>query len=348
MNTCLSPGSSLCHLDASICTAPSSIYGTGGSAVAYVPNLSSTSTVVCNATRLSTVPHKVARWPWRRSSVTKKPQSHHATVAPTMEIKINLLACQSVMTKEAPKVNSCCCQKLNHPGSMRVDIWQARPDGTFASIAGALHRDANECRTRVIVPPSAQSVVVTTVAPGSTGALYGLGPKGWDVLPYGPPVIHMLVQPASEDANGTFSIAPTLVDIPLVIQSGTLQPGRFYGSDVRGGAWVKQSRKHPPYNITSWKAVPKENHIVIEMDIFLSQRSSIGTRRRAPSLFHQLASSASKLLPFSRGEKDSRRSPSTASEASLLCPSYLYGWPHSFFREPIAVCAPSMLDYFDL
>jgi hypothetical protein len=346
-NTCSSSnGSLMCHFDASICTVPSSVYGSGGSAVAYVPNLPAHSAVVCNATRLSSVPYKVARWPWRRSTMKKKAQPHHASVAPTLEIKINLLACQ-FSSEQGSKVNPCCCQKLSHANDILVDIWHARPDGTYPSIAAAMHSpDARECRTRVTVPPFSQSVVVTTVAPGSTGSLYGLGPSGWEFLPYGPPVIHVLVQ-SSDDDDTSHSIVPTLVDIPVVIQSGTWQPGRFYGSDVRGGAWMKPSRKNPQYNITSWIAQPPENHIALEVDLYVPQPSVSGKRNRASSLFRTMATTASKRLPFSQSKADSRRR-SSVEDASVLCPSYIYGGPNSFFLEPIAVCAPSLLDYFDL
>jgi hypothetical protein len=60
--------------------------------------------------------------------------------------------------------------------NLTLEIWQARPDGTYSSLTG----DDYDCRAR-IVPNSldaSSSVLIDTFAPGSTGCLGGLGPKG--------------------------------------------------------------------------------------------------------------------------------------------------------------------------
>lgn len=256
-----------------VCVPPSSIYGSGGTAVAYVPNQPVSSTICKTADQSK---YRVSGWPFSRSTWNE---------APVVQLKINVLGCKALG-------NTCCCQPLN---DVEIEAWQARPDGIYSSLAGG-----GDCRTR------SQSrrgrVVLDTVAPGSTGSLGGIGPSGWDFAPYGPPVLHVLVKTAGH--------AETLVDVPVSVNMETLEQGSFWGPDFRGAAWVRAKNKSR-FKIVSWKGYPELNRVELEVDVY---------------------------LPFAPGI------PST----NYLCPSFVYGLPSSFFLEPIAVCAPSMLDFFDL
>ena len=377
---------SLCHPDMNRCVVPSSIYESssrsGKTAMAYVPNVgvtqptTSTSGVsndivaVCDATTTATSPYRVATWPFSRSTVRK---------APTITIKINFWTCQSqsqpsssdikveskstsfwsyfVSSKKTKQSTTssgstigdsqCCCQPYHHihkEDVMDIEMWQTRPDGTYPSIRSAWKDGNQECRARYkLSPPTTHhhhhqsenttatkttattttttSLVVHTLAPGSTGIWNGLGPHRWDIPPYGPPVLHMMIH-TSPNANTTTT---TFIDIPIVISPTTLDAATFYGSDYRGPAWVRpapQRRRRPPspslyHQWTKWTAQQQQHHIDMEMDVFLP------------------------------------RNPTNTAVSSLqqvLCPSssYWYGFPTWFLVEPVAVCAPWLLDFFPL
>jgi hypothetical protein len=272
------------NVDSIACVPPTSIYGSGGTAVAYAPNQPFKS-IICNSTDAGHSNHyRAARWPWTRTKSRR-------AAAPTVSLKINLHGCES-------KGNKCCCRALN--GDAEIDVWQTRPDGTYSSLTSA----RGECRARYSVQNG--RVDFSTVAPGSTGSMGGLGPGGWDTYPYGPPVIHLLVKAASR--------TPLLVDIPILFNLQSLEQNSFWGGDFRGAAWVRKS-EGVRYRFVSWKGYPKDNRIETEIDVFLHEAS--------------LTARTTFLEPE-------------------LCRSFLYGFPSSFFLEPIALCAPSLLDFFDL
>ena len=68
------------------------------------------------------------------------------------------------------------------------------------------------------------------------------------------------------------------------------------------------------FNMTSWNVVggPDNGEIQVEMDMYLTQGSS------------------------------------SQDLVNDLCPSRFYGMPKSFYTEPIAVCAPFLLNFFPL
>lgn len=85
----------------------------------------------------------------------------------------------------------------------RVEVWQARPDGTYSSIApeSSTKDDENISPCRATIPIVSSSLnhsksfefEFETLAPGSTGVLGGLGPAGFDIPPWKyPPVIHIM------------------------------------------------------------------------------------------------------------------------------------------------------------
>ena len=109
--------------------------------------------------------------------------------------------------------------------------------------------------------------------------------------------------------------APLLGNIPISSKS-------FYGPDLRrlvvvGSGGSKNGDASA--QITSWNA-GKNGDISISIDFFLATRPSDGAT--------------------SSSDDDS-----TSLSNVLFCPS----WFHvSFFAEPIAICAPSLLDFFEL
>jgi hypothetical protein len=102
--------------------------------------------------------------------------------------------------------------------------------------------------------------------------------------------------------------ASTLVDLPISINMKTMEPGSFFGPDFRGSAWVRSRSGNPRHKVVSWKGNPTKNHIEIEVDIYLAQGNDDGS----------------------------------------VCLSSIYGLPSAFLTEPVAVCGPTLLDFFDL
>lgn len=272
------PASSLvCGLHSrELCNAvEGSLYRHGGSAQAYTLN-APVKTVVCEDEGTK---YKVATWPLSRSTRRS---------APKLVIRAHLWSCSAY--------EECCCERYVG-NTMKVEIWQARPDGTYSSLSSG----NADCRATVL-PNKDGWVEFTTTAPGSTGGLGGLGPSGWDLAPYGPPLLHMLV--TADDHQ------PLLIHIPILPRRKTLEQRSFWGSDFRGHAG-KRTTEVDAYNVTSW-TVTGEAEVHMKLDVFVT-----------------------------RGE-------SAQDLARQLCPSFLHVLPSSFFVEPIAVCAPSLLDFFPL
>ena len=188
--------------------------------------------------------------------------------------------------------------------SATVEAWQTRPDGTF----GSLHPEAQDGVCRAKQQSNKGTFEFETFPPGSYGSLGGLGPGGWDVMPYGPPVIHFLV--TSDEYE------PSLVDVPIYFHAKTLEARSFGWNDWRGSAWTRQQTEETGYEIVSWKADPSRRSISISLNLFVQKKSS----------------------PAS----------SSSSMPDGLCESSLYGLPTSFFREPMTVCGASLLDFFAL
>jgi hypothetical protein len=191
----------------------------------------------------------------------------------------------------------CCCETLSET-TAKAEVWQARPDGTYSS----LQRGNGDCRATV-VPQNGSQLEFTTMAPGSTGALGGLGPSGWDVPPYGPPLVHLLVTASHHQ--------PLLIHVPIIPQGKTLEQCGFWGGDWRGHAGKRKSVMNA-FNVTSWEVTGDATEIKVEMDVFLTKGGS------------------------------------PQDLAKELCPSFLYGAPSSFYVEPIAVCAPFLLNFFPI
>lgn len=319
-------GPPICCVNPSFCDKGHTqtwIYSEGGTAQAYKQNTPIKQTICeAEAIRETKMRHKVATWPYSRSN---------RKVLPELKIKLNLLLCsdgkdpkQSTAGEGSEVDSDCCCRPLlagGGGGNATIEIWQTRPDGTYSSLRQG--NEEGDCRSSWIAGTSGEgggdsdnnphSVEFTTMAPGSTGSLGGLGPNHWEFAPYGPPMMHILVRP------GFDGVRPLLVDVPVTIHHKTLQQREFTWRDWRGPSWMKSrgNPDQPSFNITSWEEELEAPSVTMEVDLFLRE---------------------DKDFSFAY----------TSSTSNLMCPSLFYGLPRSFFLEPISMCGRYMLDYFDL
>lgn len=276
------------HTSNPFCRIPSSLYANGGSAQAYRPG-APLSNEVCRAEMADEMRYMAASWPLLRRSMRKGS-------APKLEFKLKVWSCEG-------RDEECKCKPLRgddaRSASSVVEIWQARPDGKYPSLKASAP-GSDDCRAQVPLTGDGMAKF-TTVAPGSTGTMGGLGPGGWEWSPYGPPVIHFLVRAKNH--------APLLLDLPILVHSKTLERRKFSMGDFRGVAWARNTPADLPMKIRSWDANLVENKITVEVDVYVQP---------------------------------------TSQDQPEFCPYYMYGFPSSFFLEPMSVCAPSMLDFFAL
>ena len=301
-------------------TTTKDLYRYGGTAQAYKPG-TAVSPNVCSETLSNESLYKVASWPFtRRTSKT----------SPIMNFSLKLYGCSSSNEDDSSHSSSCDCSPLVTTKTV-VEIWQTRPDGLYGSPRNIKNNNNDdECRATIPVDTRTGKAHFTTVAPGSTGIMGGLGPRSSDYWPYGPPVIHILVTTpptSNENKNDVLLYAPLLLDLPALIHSTTLEQRSFSLSafDWRGHAWSKRKQSKetvPPFDITSWNVNDEKNRIDIDVDIFLE---------RIPPPVEGIATTT------------------TASAAEPeFCPSFTYILPGALFLEPIAVCAKSLLDFFPM
>jgi hypothetical protein len=274
-----------------------SVYSNGGTAQAYKPSVKSQSTV-CDPRVYrgeASSKYKVASWPYSRTSWP-------SNQLPTLSLHVRLFSCP--VSKEASLSEREFCQPLSTLEG-RIEIWQARPDGTYSSLRPGV--DDNDCRASS--PVSSDTMTFHTVFPGSTGILGGLGPGGFDTMFYGPPTIHLLVSASSH--------SPVLVDVPFLVDVNTLQQKTFKWPDWRGSAWIRNKPAQPPFQFAGWDVSPDRSHVDVSINVYLSaaEGSQNGTRFAG-------------------------RSP--------LCHSLFQLLPGAFFREPLGVCVPSILDFFSI
>lgn len=231
--------------------------------------------------------------------------------APRVTLNVELYGCKEVYPSHshaATEPSSCCCS----PISGSVHVWQTRPDGRYPSLSTSGNGKSSsslECRG---YQEGSSSFTFETLAPGSVGLMGGLGPNGWDVPPYMGPVLHILASGFSMDNN---NYAPVLVDVPLHPNPATLQPARFVGPNLHGSAWVQRPPATTRYVLSGWKALPDENRIEMTLRLYLAATTT---------------------------------NEDTMSTTNLLCPSWIYGLPGSFYTEPMALCAPALLQFLSL
>ena len=148
-----------------VCPRPSrTIYSQGGTAQAYKANAPLSSTV-CE-------PEASHQYKYKRASWNPTRRSYRKGTAPELNITIRFHSCNG-------DHKDCQCSKMDASSSPsnRVEVWQTRPDGRYSSL-----RSSNECRAQVQLNEQGE-VKFTTVAPGSSGLMGGLGPSGFDWAP---------------------------------------------------------------------------------------------------------------------------------------------------------------------
>jgi hypothetical protein len=250
-----------CGLPAALCIdSPNSkdIYRHGGSAQAYKSDQPEKG-YICDPELYTEVSsHRVATWPYWIST-RKSP--------PRLRVTLKLWSC-SMPENDSAIGDTCCCHPLDDKNDWIdptvVHVWQASPIGRYSSLREG--EADGDCRARQKYDPRSGDVSFETVTPGSTGSLGGLGPGGWDVPPYGPPVLHVLV------ANSLH--APTLIHVPILMQRKTLGPQSFHGVDWRGAAWMQNKEKYQAFNVSSWNAEPMKNRIELKVDVYLQARKN--------------------------------------------------------------------------
>ena len=233
-----------------VCSTSTSIYSQGGTAQAYKPNAPLSSTV-CSPEIAKSFKYKPASWNLSRSN-------NKQGSAPQLDITLKFLSCSN------SEDNDCICQQIVGPAvsSNIVEVWQAFPDGTYSSL-----RKSNECRAQVQVDQYGEARF-STVAPGSSGVMGGLGPSGWDWTPFGPPVIHILAHVTGHE--------PLLLDLPALFRPKTLTERGFVFGDWRGIGWLKQRPASSVMTLSSWEPNVEENSIKIEFEISLQKSESSG------------------------------------------------------------------------
>lgn len=274
-----------------LASATGGIYSGGASAQTYKAG-APIKTAICESKQKTK--YRVARWPLSRRSYPSPP---------VVKIVGRIHSCDVGATTEP---NTCASNPADsgNSGPITVEAWQARPDGTYSSLRSGV--EEGECRSTIHVSGGNSSFQVETLAPGSVGMFSGIGPRGVDLPPYGPPVINFFIQ--SQGHN------PLLVNIPVSAKS-------FYGPDLRGPVMVSSGSGKSggaSAQISSWN-VEDNGDISLSIDFFLTARSSDGSV-----------------------DNDS------TALSDIFCNSWFHGTPKSFFVESIAVCAPSVLDFFEL
>ena len=176
-----------------------------------------------------------------------------------------------------------------------VEVWQPRPNGVYSSLSP--NNEEGDCRA-TILPEDDGSFEFSTLAPGSTGLMGGLGPGVFDLALYGPPAMHFLVSaPGYEIFLGQLIVSSDVKDF-----TGTSMAGADSGEGTMHGIDIISKEKISGGGI----------EIQIEINM-----QSIGEERHT-----------------------------NLNEA--LCQSRILGLPQAFFLEPIALCAPVILDFFPL
>lgn len=234
----------------------SSLYRHGGTAQAYKPNQPEKS-VVCGGDYGSS-PHRVASSSYYRS--TRK-------TPPKIVLNVHLWNCGNFE-------DSCCRQLIKADSGTMVEVWQARPTGTYSSIRPG--QEDGDCRAVQIVNETnlrQGKMSFDTYAPGSTGSLGGLGPSGWDTPPYGMPVIHAYISGPNHQS--------TLINVPLLMAKNTLKRSNFSGRDWRGAAWTQHVQASKPFSVSSWVEDTNKNTIEIVVDVQLYAKQGKSSNREA-------------------------------------------------------------------
>ena len=210
--------------------------------------------------------------------------------------------------------------------AITMEVWQPRPDGTYSSLRSGI--DEGDCRATVPAVVNNREnefsnfvglVQFQTLSPGSPGLLGGLIPSSnaRDYPPYGQGIIHMLV---NIDGYHPFISQLSMSDLNdwLLLEKHDSRGSRFR---------VNGSMKNANSNleIQSVHVTTQAGYDIafeVKVDIFVDPK------------------------------QQGKAAPEGSSPQDLFCSSNHHGlfkWmAYSFFKEPIAICFPSLLDFFEI
>ncbi|KAL7575301.1 hypothetical protein ACA910_001826 [Epithemia clementina (nom. ined.)] len=323
------------------------IYEYGGTAQAYKPNVKLTkasegrnvTATICDPSMYGKQGtkrrrHRVATWPYSRWTRSASP--------PILKCRLQIWFCEQSNDDHnniKSSGNDCCCRPIHNlpnqeKGNIVVEAWQARPDGSYSSIRPSNGKDDDDCRARIVLDTTTSAgehakaanriISLETVAPGSVGSLGGLVPwPSLDWMPYRPPLLHLLI------SSPKLAQASVLFDLPLLIDPKTLMQQEFSSSSSwRGPQSLNDmipsaKNQASPIKISSWIPNLKDNTIDVSLDVFLERKTTCAAADDCA------------------GEMDD-------DKAKLFCNSLPFGFPASFLLEPISICSPTVLDFFDL
>ena len=238
------------------------------------------------------------------------------TTVPKVVVTANIYSCGDPSISSVSSFSTSNEEEEDNDSVIAMEVWQPRPDGTYSSLRPGI--EEGDCRASVPIHQNNNDnefsnilgkVQFTTLPPGSPGLLNGLTPHGSrDYPPYSKGNIQMYL-----NFDGYY---PWLGQLSMNELDDTEVGRRPHdakynddsGSGSGGGVEIK--------SVTQ----VSDSLIQVEIDIFIEQRKS---------------------EEITTGSQDSR---------DIFCSSRgLFNWiTSSFFKEPIAVCFPSLLDFFQL
>ena len=218
-----------------------------------------------------------------------------------------------------------------HPSTdtttMTMEVWQPRPDGTYSSLRTGI--EEGECRANVPVSTKTNedfSNIIgqarfETLVPGSSGVLGGLIPNtSKEYPPFGPGIIHVYL-----NAKGFYPLLGQLNmnELDDWLLNKDSRRFRFRGSDFRPQANANNIEGSSSGGGISIQSVSQISlHLSLEVDVFIVPLEQIDVEETTQS------PNPSDVFCTSRG---------------------LVNWITSgFFKQPITVCFPSLLDFFQL
>jgi len=311
-------GSKLCSSSTNLSTLDHFYFEQGMSAQTYKPNTPIKSTVceVDDSDDSIQSTYNVAYWSFWRSSYN---------AAPKMIVTTNIYSCD-------PSISSLSFSASNEEeeeeegvnGLISMEVWQPRADGTYSSLRPGI--EEGDCRASVPIQQNNNynefsnilgHVQFTTLAPGSPGLLNGLIPHGSrDYPPYSNGNIQIYL-----NLDGYY---PWLGQLSMIELDDILKNRSVVGRRPHDAKYINDKSSSSGngggggIDIKSVTQV-SESLMQVEIDIFIEKRKS-----------EEITSSqdSSDIFCSSRG---------------------LFNWiTSSFFKEPIAICFPSLLDFFQL
>jgi len=265
--------------------------------------------------------YNVAHWSFWRSSYT---------IIPKLIVTANIYSCaDNDDGSNSMHVSSISNDEEDNDGVITMEVWQPRPDGTYSSLRPGI--EEGDCRASVPIQQNHMNtnnnnefsnilghVQFSTLTPGSPGVLNGLIPHGSrDYPPYSKGNIKMYL-----NLDGYY---PWLGQLSMIELDDILKNRSVVGRRPHDAKYINDKSSSSGngggggIDIKSVTQV-SESLMQVEIDIFIEQR------------------------------KPEEMTTSSQDSSDIFCSSRgLFNWiTSSFFKEPIAICFPSLLDFFQL